>query len=1308
MSLSRYTLASLTTPLAVVGFLGTSGAQLATPAQSLRDQVVGMKLFPYALQPVGGEAEAGAEAELLAALQSLQDSKGANLQPLQAYVSRHPKSPWRISLLTGLGFHYRQAGYLTRALETWGEAWRIARSAGTGPEVEWANHAGTELADLTARLGRTQELADLVVALEGRQLRGSEATRVAYARESLDRMQSTPERNFRCGPLSLASLAEAMGKPQPKLLLEKGSPAGTSLTYNQDLAARYGIALKVVKRTEAELPPLPAILHFRSGHFATVVRSADGRYLVKDPTFGDDAWFTGDALRDEWSGYALVPQGAETKALAQVQRAEASMVMGKGGAPNGDPNQNGACNTQVGGQGCSGKGGCTGMPRHTFHSLLASLFIRDTPVGYAPALGPSAFFEISYSQRDVIQPQVFTYSNLGPKWRFSYQAYVTDDPGTAIDVQSLSMIVKLHGVGGGLKTFVFDRVTGSQPPQHPETGPSLPQSDDHSVLVRSGLTSYVRYFPDGSKEIYGHPDGSLFYPRKVFLTAIVDAAGRQLTIQYDNQHRITSLVDAQGQATTLSYEHADPLKITKVTDPFGRTAKFEYNTDGQLFRVTDVLGLSSEFAYGPTSSAPGNPLDFIHTMKTPYGSYHYTQGGDFDGRWIEAEDPMGGRERAEFKRHPVLKANDADLMPPGFIARYPGGSFYWNQRVMAQYPRDYNRAQHTRWVWGADGEGSVDIPHSIKGAESMDTYQAWFSYPGQGNTNQKGTLSLPDRVIRNTGNGFQTWNYTYNNLGRPTRVTDPLGRSTTLVYAANQMDLLEVRQTSGGRNDLLASYTYNDRHLPLTATDASGQTTSFTYTGEGQLKSITNVLGQSTTMTYNTLGQLERVEGPGGRATSTTYDAIGRVKSVTNPEGETVTMEYDAMDRPVKVSYPDGTFEQLFYDRLDMTARRDRAGRWSSMTYNALRQLVEVKDAMGRVTRLDWCGCGTLDSLVDPLGRITNWVRDLDGRVIAKILPDRTRTAFEYDLLGRLTRRLDAKGQITVYEYNADNSLARISYENSRKRVPTAPTIYTYDPDFSRLVSMQDGTGLTTYGYFPITAPPTLGAGRLATEASPMANSTVAYQYDELGRVVSRSINGVAATVQYDALGRPTQVTNALGAFTFGFEGTTSRLSSLGLPNGMTTAFSYYDATQNHRLKDIHHQTAQGITVSRFGYTYDATGQISTWTQQADVAAPRTYSFTYDAVGQLLEAKLAGADGSILRDFLYGYDPAGNRTSSTIDGESTAMEFNDGNQLLRVTTAASTAPLKVGSGGVSTKKSKPGTGRKPAKAPTAAPSKVQR
>ena len=67
-----------------------------------------------------------------------------------------------------------------------------------------------------------------------------------------------------------------------------------------------------------------------------------------------------------------------------------------------------------------------------------------------------------------------------------------------------------------------------------------------------------------------------------------------------------------------------------------------------------------------------------------------------------------------------------------------------------------------------------------------------------------------------------------------TKVTDPLGRVTSYAYDTNGIDLLRVYQRNpagqstdpdGQAADIIASYTYNSQHEPLTSTDAAGQTT---------------------------------------------------------------------------------------------------------------------------------------------------------------------------------------------------------------------------------------------------------------------------------------------------------------------------------------------------------------------------------------------------------------------------------------------------------------------------------------------------
>jgi YD repeat-containing protein len=82
---------------------------------------------------------------------------------------------------------------------------------------------------------------------------------------------------------------------------------------------------------------------------------------------------------------------------------------------------------------------------------------------------------------------------------------------------------------------------------------------------------------------------------------------------------------------------------------------------------------------------------------------------------------------------------------------------------------------------------------------------------------------------------------------------------------------------------------------------------------------------------------------------------------------------------------------------------------------------------------------------------------------------------------------------------------------------------------------MVDGIGTTSYTYV---APGTNGAGQVASIDGPLSSDTIAYTYDELGRVIQRTINGAANQVDstFDALGRVTSEENLLGQFDYTYE----------------------------------------------------------------------------------------------------------------------------------------------------------------------------
>jgi YD repeat-containing protein len=250
----------------------------------------------------------------------------------------------------------------------------------------------------------------------------------------------------------------------------------------------------------------------------------------------------------EASGYFLIPKQALPARWRVVALSEGSQVWGKGATTASDPEFQTPSDDKVR-PSCAS---CNGMADYNLHTMLVALNIVDTPVGYTPPVGPAINFTVTYNKRDSFQPAIFSYWNFGPKWTSDWLSYVTDDPSNP----SANATVYIRG--GGQETYTNFN-SGSQ--QY------ATQMRSRSVLARISSTSYERRMPDGSKQVFAQPDGASTFPRKVFMTGVVDPMGNAASLTYDSSLRLMAITDAIGQVTTLGFEDAsNPLRVTKITD----------------------------------------------------------------------------------------------------------------------------------------------------------------------------------------------------------------------------------------------------------------------------------------------------------------------------------------------------------------------------------------------------------------------------------------------------------------------------------------------------------------------------------------------------------------------------------------------------------------------------------------------------------------------------------------------------------------------------------------------------------------------
>lgn len=1269
-------------------------AGLEFSASPTVDELFRARVFAEPLVPIGGKPTAGENSDLAAALLGYSKRTGPDdFSSLTGYLNKYPQSPWTASLLTGLGLEYYNTAHYSLALDAWAKAWALGKGATDARGIANAYRAAGELAYMYARLGRMKELETLLKSLQGQVLVGPATEKIAGAREGLWTMKNHPEIAFRCGPLALERIKRMVDPQHPATDIIRNSTStqkGCSLPQVAELSQKIGLNYQMAFRQPGGEFIIPSVVHWKVGHYAALVRKESELYLVEDPTFGNRVWATRQALEAETSGYFLIAPGTLPAGWRTVDAKEGGSVWGKGTTSANDPGPITPRDLTT------GFGTCKGMAVSAVHLMDVNLSLKDEPVGYTPPVGPPVRFTVRYNSRDGFQPANFAYGNLSPQWTCDWTAYIIDNP------QNPLADVNYYVGGGGERTFTGFN-TNTQVFDY--------QQYDQTLLTRTGTNSYQMLWPDGSKLIFSQSDGSVGTSRNIFLTQKIDPQGNAVTLTYDSYFRLVAITDAIGQVTTLTYGMPldsvmpnDPYLITEVTDPFGRSATFDYvlfkyESDinivfgvpteiGAFYEhvlggITDEIGLTSQFNSSPILdeeyALTNGVLVYIFSpsvtsMVTPYGTNTFAQGGSGTTRFLETTYPDGSRDRVEYNQtYDLIPDTDPQSTVPqgmgvsdSFLSSR--NTYYWSRTACSSAYGDYSKAVVYHWLHAEDINTCSGILESTKGALEN---RVWYDYLGQSEHLIVGVNNRPLHVGRVLDDGStQLYTRAYNGFGHVTNSIDPVGRTFSYLYDTNGIDLLEVHQTRAGNNELLFRAAYNSQHRPLTITDAAGQTNTFTYNARGQLLTATDPKNETTTFTYDTNAYLIALDGPlpgTNDVITATYDAYGRPRTMTGVSGYTLTYDYDNLDRITKVTHPDSTFEQVIYDRLDPVLIQDRAGRETYHEYNNMRQMTKRTDPLGRVTLSEWCRCGALKSLTDPMGRTTSWVTDVEGRRIAKVYGDGSQIKYLYEnTTSRVRQIIDEKLQTTTFAYNLDNTFSSIGYANTT--VPTPGVAYTYDPNYERVTSMSDGTGNTMYSYNPITPTPALGAGRLASVDGPLANDTITYGYDELGRLNQTSVNGVDSATTYDAGGRVVGASNALGSFAYAYDGSSDRLVSQAFPNGQTEERSYGGNLQDFMLQQLSY--AAGATpISQFVYGRDIPAdRITAWSQQAGAQSPSIFNFGYDAANQLLSATVTNA-GSLLNTFAYGYDPAGNRLAEQIGATINSSTYNALNQLSTSTAA---------------------------------------
>ena len=498
--------------------------------------------------------------------------------------------------------------------------------------------------------------------------------------------------------------------------------------------------------------------------------------------------------------------------------------------------------------------------------------------------------------------------------------------------------------------------------------------------------------------------------------------------------------------------------------------------------------------------------------------------------------------------------------------------------------------------------------------------------------------------------------------------------------------------------------TYNRFGEIETVRSAYGQETTNTYDGFGRLKSITYPTGATVRYEFTATDLPKRIQFPvvstsgqglgsevvytydaanpsivtsvkqrSGEIVQNYYDEALRLTRVDTPTGSVRTMKYDSFDRLIsETDYASSadfqagqsyrTTQYTNYDDFDRLLELTLPGNngIQTMEYDNKGNMIKRSGAQTFPVEYTYDAVGNLETMTTFYGdhdiaaadtSVTRWEYDLRGRLERKIYADGSDVDYTYYKNNRLYTRTNAREQITTYTYDAWGNVDLVDY-------PVGQTDIDYEYTKGRLDSMIDAGGSTTWTYHPNSGLPA-SETRTTLDADP---TTIAWQYDNEGRRIQMTVNGLPGESQpwqtvynYDRYGRLEllQDNRAHGTktFAYGYHPTSGLLERIDSPWQQAAGDNYLGEQRSYdsfgRLKSRQLNTSAVTPAPIIGVNsiqYDVLDRHTSVSLFGGVlyAGQKTRAYDYDNFGQLKEQSTLVDDVAEI-DHTYEYDAIGNR-----------------------------------------------------------------
>ncbi|MCU1336667.1 MAG: hypothetical protein JWO19_2248 [Bryobacterales bacterium] len=740
--------------------------------------------------------------------------------------------------------------------------------------------------------------------------------------------------------------------------------------------------------------------------------------------------------------------------------------------------------------------------------------------------------------------------------------------------------------GNRYSTYAYDATTGKANSTQLAGGVnqySITYATNTSGITNPLSKSFTEYFVNVDTTIATPPrrvvqiDGaastntvasSQYYNYDDFghVTGMTDWQDVMTDYVYDDRSNVTRIIDAedttQQRVTNIAYNATWNLP-SLITQP-GKTTAYAYDTYGRLTSVTVTDTATSEtrnttYTYYSNSTDPsGNTiLGRLHTI---------------DGPRTDVSDVTTFAYDTNFD---LTTITNALSQVTTITARDSAGR-----------PKKITDANSVETDLAYDTNGRLTSAIQAYGTALAATTS--FAYDYAGNLTQ---VTLPNSV---------TVQYTYDNAHRLTGIQDALGNTVT--YALNNAG--NVTQTVYKNTTPTTTYThtasFDELARLLTSVGASSQTANFAWDTNSNLTTYTDPRTHATGLTYDALQRLATATDALSGVATPGYDALDDVTSMKDHRNNSTTYTYNAFGDVTGETSPDrGTSSYTLNKAGNVTQRTDARSVITTFTYDAINRLSTVAypsdtSLNASLTYDASSGCGTpykghLCSVTDAAGT----------------------TAYQYDVLGRVTQQKDTRGSLTFttsFSYDLADNITGIT-------LPSGRTVtYTLNGNgqvsgVSATVNGSSTTLASSITYLPFGPMKGLTYGNSLT-----FTGTYDQDYNPTNRTVSGSIYNWTYTA--DNNGNITQA----GSTTYGYD----NIDRVNAENPGTSTSYTYDASSN-RLTKVQGSTTTTTVPSTSNKISAVGGNSYSYDSSGNITGDGVNTYTWNAEGELKTVVVGGS-----------------------------------------------------------------------------------